>query len=294
MVMVRRPGAMGRSRTPSAVRTAYLTLGQATCAVRMVPDFIVVGAQRAGTTSLFSLLAEHPQVRRPAFSKGIGYFDLNYHRRDAWYRGHFPVRGLAELRTRRTGTARTFESSGYYMFHPLAAGRIARDLPDARIVMMLRDPVERAASAHAHEFARGFETVPSFEAALNLEEERLAGEAERMVADPRYESYAHRHHAYLARGRYIEQIRRFEAEGLAERLVVIDADAFFADQARVFLELQVALGLKPWNPPEVLKLNPRRRSAMEPGLRKRLREYFLPFDEQLEPYLGAQPAWLSE
>ncbi len=259
----------------------------------MRPDFLVVGAQRAGTTSLFSLLAEHPQVCRPAFSKGTGYFDLNYDQGERWYRGHFPVKVLADVRTRRTGPARTFESSGYYMFHPLAAGRIAQDLPEVMIVMMLRDPVDRAASAHAHELARGFEVEPDFERALQLEEQRLSGEVAKIVTDPSYQSHSHRHHAYLGRGRYIEQIARFQEVGLGDRLCVVDADAFFADQVQVFLHLQRALGLEPWTPRQVLKLNVRTRTEMDPALRSRLREYFRPYDEQLEPLLGGLPTWLD-
>jgi hypothetical protein len=293
MTGVLRLGASGNSRAPAALRDGALRVGEMTSSWRMLPGFIVVGAQRSGTTSLFSLLAEHPQVCRPAFSKGIGYFDLNYARGEQWYRGHFPVRHAARFRTRRWGHAVTFESSGYYMFHPLAAGRIARDLPGVRIVMMLRDPVERAASAHAHELARGFEVEADFSRALELEEERLRGEVERIVADPQYESHSHRHHAYLARGRYIEQIQQFRAAGLGDRLVVIDADAFFADQERVFLVLQRSLGLKAWTAPGARRLNVRPRISMDDDLRSRLREHFRPYDEQLEPFLGAMPTWLS-
>lgn len=288
-----RVGRSGSSRAPTQLRAGALRAGQVTSAWRMLPDFLVVGAQRSGTTSLFSLLAEHPQVCRPAFSKGTGYFDVNYEKGERWYRGHFPVKALADVRTRRTGPARTFESSGYYMYHPLAAGRIAQDLPGVMIVMMLRDPVDRAASAHAHELARGFEDEPDFERALQLEPERLRGEVARIIADPNYQSYSHRHHAYLGRGRYIEQITQFQAAGLGDRLFVVDADAFFADQARVFLDLQRALGLRPWTPPDVLQLNIRTRSEMDSGLRSRLREYFQPYDEQLEPLLGESPTWLN-
>ena len=70
----------------------------------------------------------------------------------------------------------TFESSPYYLFHPLSAERIARDLPGVKVLVLVRDPVERAYSAHAHELARGYETE-QFERALELEEERLRGEA---------------------------------------------------------------------------------------------------------------------
>ena len=120
--------------------------GRLTSRWRLQPSFIIAGAQRAGTTTLYRVLSEHPAVARPTASKGIGYFDLHYARGPRWYRGHFPLAWGA----RRTHgpDATTFESSGYYLFHPLAASRIAHDLPDVKVVVMVREPVERAYSAH--------------------------------------------------------------------------------------------------------------------------------------------------
>ena len=93
---------------------------------------------------------------------------------------------------------------------------------------MVREPVERAYSAHRHELARGFETEP-FEQAVELEAERIAGEVEQIMADPTYESFHHRHHAYLARSRYSEQVQRFIDALGPDRVYVVDADAFFTD-----------------------------------------------------------------
>ena len=125
-------------------RSAYLRVGQWTARLRSTPDFIVIGGQRCGTTSVFKHLAEHPQVLRPAVEKGIDYFSLHYERDLTWYRGHFPLTGLARLRRARAGGPVVFEACTYYMFHPLALSRIAHDLPAVKVIAMLRDPVERA------------------------------------------------------------------------------------------------------------------------------------------------------
>lgn len=272
------------------IRAATLAMGRATAPARMLPSFLVIGAQRSGTTSLYKLLTGHPQVVRPAFQKGIGYFDLNYSRGMRWYRGHFPVAVGAWARTRRTGPPLTFESSGYYAFHPLAAERIAQDLPDVKLILMVRDPVERAFSAHAHETARGFEDEP-FAEAIALEAERLAGEEDRLIADPAYQSFHHRHHAYVSRGRYIEQIERFERSGLGGSLLVVDADAFFADPVAQFHRIQDWLGLVRWTPETVGKLNPRHRDPMDPSLRATLSREFEALDARLVRYLGSVPTW---
>src|SRR5690348_14107616 len=167
------------SSLDSIARNAYLRVGQATSRLRSTPDFIVIGGQRCGTTSLFKHLAEHPQVLRPGVEKGIDYFSLHYDKDLNWYRGHFPIDRLATVRRAAQGGPAVFEACTYYMFHPFALERIAADLPSIKLIAMLRDPVERAYSSYKHEFARGFETEADFERALALEDERLEGEIEK-------------------------------------------------------------------------------------------------------------------
>jgi hypothetical protein len=281
-----------RERSPRPVVAVLRWLielwGTLTSRWRMRPSFIVIGAQRAGTTTLYRVLSEHPAVARPTVSKGIRYFEHEYRRGPRWYAGHFPIIALA--RRKHGPDAVTFESSGYYSFHPLAAGRIARDLPDVKVVMMVREPVERAYSAHRHELARGFETEP-FEAALELEEERIAGEVERMVADPTYDSFHHRHHAYLTRSRYSEQIDRFREELGPDRVFVVDADRFFADPAGEFEQLRSWLGLPEWTPGHVEQWNARPRTPMSDELRVRLERHFAPYDARLGEQMGRPPSW---
>ena len=125
----------------------------------MTPSFLICGGQRCGTTSMYRALAAHPVVLKAVLHKGVHYFDTSYDRGMDWYRAHFPLQRNADKLTERYGVpAQTFESSPYYMYHPQAAARIARDLPQARLVVLVRDPVERAYSQHHHEVARGFET----------------------------------------------------------------------------------------------------------------------------------------
>ena len=198
-------------RLQELARAAARTTGRLTASARMTPSFLIVGAQRCGTTSMYKTLSQHPMVLPAVLHKGAHYFDTGYGHGPAWYRGHFPLRVTARGRRRRPARLPiTGESSPYYMFHPLAGQRIAADLPGVKLLVLLRDPVERAYSAHTHETARGFETEP-FERALELEPVRLAGEEAKLVADPAYQSHSHQHHAYVTRGRYADQLRRLEA-----------------------------------------------------------------------------------
>ena len=127
---------------------------------------------------------------RPTLSKELG-ISTTVIGVDPAGTGHFSLRLTARLL--RGARAQTFEISGYYMFHPLAAERMAKALPNAQIVALVRDPVERAYSAYRHEYARGFEDQ-GFADALALEDERTAGEAEKLASVEGYVSYAHRHY----------------------------------------------------------------------------------------------------
>lgn len=269
------------------VRRGAGTVGRRTAGWRSYPDFLLIGAQRCGTTSLFRALNQHPETIRPNFHKGINYFDLNYQKGAAWYRGHFAVRGL---RGASQGHKKLqFEASGYYMFHPLAVARIATDLPDVRLVVMLRDPVERAYSAWKHELARGFETK-GFATALALETSRLEGEADRMIAESSYQSFSYRHHAYRSRGEYVDQLENVLSFFARDQLHVMYSEEFFAHPEREFTRLTEFLEVAP--PRKVIyeRHNARPGSSMPPQ-GEQLRRHYADQVSGLTRLVGAEPPW---
>jgi Sulfotransferase domain len=259
--------------------------------MRMRPSFVLAGAQRCGTTSLFRALQQHPAVFTPVYHKGVNYFDQNYGRGPDWYRAHFPLRSVAAMRTRGSGEeAVAFEASGYYMYHPHAPRRLGEDLPDVRAVVMLRDPVERAYSAYRHEFARGFETE-TFETALELEDERVQPEFERMLVDPAYQSFSHRHHSYRRRGEYAKQIQALMTHLQPDRLLVVDSHDFFAHPEQEFDRITAFLGLRPYVPARFDQWNARPGSQMSSQAQRFLTTALEPHDEALRELLGRRPSW---
>ena len=270
---------------------AYRCVAAPTARLRLEPGFILIGAQRCGTTSLFRALRAHPQLVRPLFHKGVNYFDLNYYRGAAWYRSHFPVAEIARRKVARYGGAPVaFEASGYYLYHPFALQRLAKDLPGIMLVAMVRNPVERAYSAYKHEYARGFEKE-SFERALELEDERLVGEIERMRDDPTYESFSHRHHSYRHRGQYAEQFERAFALFPRDHVYVIDSEAFFKQPVEEYRRLLEFLGLHPYEFRGFAQHNARPGTPMEPRTRRLLEEHYAPHDDRLAGLLGRPLHW---
>jgi hypothetical protein len=269
---------------------AYRCVAAPTAWLRLEPGFIMIGAQRCGTTSLFRALTAHPQLVRPLFHKGVNYFDLNYYRGADWYRSHFPVAEIARRKTARYGPPVAFEASGYYLYHPFALQRLAGELPGIKLVAMVRNPVERAFSAYKHEYARGFEQE-SFERALELEDERLAGEIDRIRADPAYESFAHRHHSYRHRGQYAEQLERAFALFPGGRVHVVQSEAFFRQPAVEYRRLLAFLGLHPFEPADFGQHNSRPGAPMNRQTRHTLEEHYAPHDERLARLLGTPLLW---
>jgi hypothetical protein len=255
----------------------------------MLPAFLIVGGKRCGSTSLYEYVIRHPSVTPCRVTKGTHYFDVNFTRGFGWYRSKFPTRprfGPGRSERRITG-----EASPYYMFHPLAPARIAAALPDVRLIAALRDPVERAWSHYRYSVARGCEALPVGEA-LDREAERLAGEQERIEADPTYQSYAHRHHTYLARGHYAEQVAALHALFGPERLLVLQSEALFADPATALRRVFRLLGLDEnpvLGPLPVYKAG--RDQTMPADIRKRLEAYYAPLNDELYRLPGVEVRW---
>jgi Sulfotransferase domain len=292
-------GLVARPNRPAwermARRTAHwglVTAGRPIYRARMLPSFLIVGAERCGTSSMYEVLRWHPAVFSAILPrKEVHYFDYNYARPLSWYRCHFPLHARAARAARGAGVAPVaFEASPSYMCHPLAPERIARDLPGVKLIVMLRDPVARAYSSHTMRAGWGVETEP-FERALELEDSRLAGEAERMATDPSYVGYNWRHFAYRARGQYAEQLEQLERLVGRDRIHVIDSGEFFTSPGRVYDQVLDFLGLPhvghtAFDPPRT-----RSRPPMPDSVRKALEEHYRPHDERLAAWLGHEPSW---
>lgn len=264
-----------------------------TARLRAMPDYLIVGAQRAGTTSLHHYLAQSPAVVTPPLAKGVHWFDVNYHRNAQWYRSQFPLRRtLHTVGARCDGIAVTGEASPYYLFHPAVPSRIAQHLPEVRILVVLRDPVSRAWSHYHHELARGFETL-SFAAAIQAEGSRLTGEADRLLRDETARSMSHQHHSYVSRGLYAEQLERLFDAVDRLRVMIIDSDDLRRDSDGVCAQIAEFLDIPPWRLEERTAHNARRYDSIPRDLAASLRERFVEPDARLAELLGRRFSWME-
>ncbi|MFI7607319.1 sulfotransferase domain-containing protein [Micromonospora sp. NPDC049366] len=276
------------------VKESLVDYGVRTSDRRPLPDFLIIGTKRGGTTSLWNYLIQHPLVPRlfPAWNtKATHYFEENWFRGEAWYRSHFPTdrqRGLLE--SRYGGPVRVGEAAPLYMFHPLAAGRVAALMPSVRLIVLLRDPVERAYSHWKERRTHGVEPL-GFAEALAAEQARTAGERERLIAEPGYHSHRHDWYSYRARGRYLEHLEPWLDAFDRQRLLVLASEDLYRDARATYRRTLDFLGLPPYDLPDFQVYNERRSAPLGSALRAELTAYYRPHNDALRRRLGLDLDW---
>jgi hypothetical protein len=260
---------------------------------RPLPDFVVIGGQRCGSTSLHAALDRHPAIRT-ARIKEAHYFDHHHDRGERWYRSHFPLGVSGALSERRHGVRPLVgESTPHYLFHPAVPQRLRATVPDAKLICIIRDPVSRAYSHYQHELARGHETLP-FEDALAAEPKRLAGERERLEREPGYRSHAYDHHSYAARGLYAEQLERWFAVFPRGQFLILQSERMWRRPAEVMAEVERFLGIPehPLGPGFGFEHRQSRRyPPMAPAARGLLERELAEPNERLYRLLGERFDW---
>ena len=251
---------------------------------RSKPDFIIIGVQKGGTTSLFKYLSQHPEVA-VSTHKELHYFDVNYLEGMEWYLQYFPLE--SERRGRLVG-----EASPYYIFHPLAASRIKRDLPGVKLIALLRDPIARAYSNFQMQLRNKNEKDTTvFEEAIALEPGRMAGEHEKILADESYNSYNHRKLSYLHRGLYHPQVTQWQAAFGKDALLILKSEDFFTHTQAVFDTVCDFLGISRFSPPDLAPSNQHDYPDLSPATLHQLKAFFQEDSDKLAALLGDHFRW---
>lgn len=304
MTYARRPGHVRGNAKHLVMRggsSGFRLIGSATAGKRPMPDFLLIGTKRGGTTSLYYDLLKIPQVvtlypsarylPKANETKGVHFFDSNYHRGVRWYRSFMPTRQSRERVQRRLGRPVIVgEASPYYLFHPLAAERAHAAAPDAKILVLLRDPVQRTYS-HWKERRRSNAEPLDFEAALQVEEQRLLGEEQKLVADPRYYSYAHEQQSYVAQSRYARSLRRWADLYGMDRILVVASEEYYADQTATVALIAEFLGVDGSTVAAGAKMNAAAGEKLSAEVHNGLSATFADDNAELERMIGRSLPW---
>jgi len=238
------------------------------------PSFLIIGTQRGGTTALFKYLQHHPNIHLPII-KEVHYFDLQSHQSDNWYFAHFPL----HLKSKAMITG---EASPYYLFHPDVPRRVATLLPDIRLIILLRDPVTRAYSHYLHNRKYQLETR-DFEEAITTEMIRLESGNPITLDTP----LSHRHHTYIARGIYIDQLNRWLDFFPQAQLLCLPSTSLFQTPHNTIKNIIKFLSLDADELPQVpfLKYNETQlegqSATITDSIKTKIANFYLPYNKKL-------------
>ncbi len=255
------------------------------------PDYLIIGAQKSGTTSLYAYLNQHPQVV-PAEKKEVHFFDLNFSNGVEWYRQQF-ARMAKSISPENESYSEdkyirgfiTGEASPYYVFHPLVPQRVYQTFPQVKLILLLRNPVNRAISHYYHEVKLGFESL-SLEDAIAQEETRLQDETEKLLTQENYYSFNHQHYTYLSRGKYVEQLTNWLKFFPKEQMLIIKTEELDSQPDMIMDRVWEFLKLPPRPIVQYEKYNSNDYPPVDETLYNQLTSYFQPDNQKLQDSFG--------
>ncbi len=245
-------------------------------------DFLIIGVQKGGTTSLYHYLSQHPQII-PASQKEVHFFDLNFSKGLEWYQSQL----------NQTGEQSNFlfgEASPYYIFHPLVPQRVYQLFPQVKLILLLRNPVARTLSHYYHEVRLGWEKL-SLTDAIAQEPERLAQEREKILTNPDYYSFNHQHYSYLSRSRYIEQIQHWRSDFPPEQFLLIKSEELDQQRDSILSQVWQFLEIPELKITQSDRYNVGEYPLIPASIKQQLTEYFQPYNRQLAEYLERDFGW---
>jgi hypothetical protein len=217
-----------------------------------LPAFLVIGAQRSGSTFLHDYLALNTSAQCSPLQKELHYFDNKYYKPLRWYAKFF------ELVENEGTKTKNFESSPGYLYHPAVPERVQECLPEVKAVAVLRNPVERAISQYKWIRECDLETrgpVEAFRADAQQIDREQDGEYIQRFREPLHFDFDRFHHGYLRRSLYHVQLRRWLRHFPPSQLRVVYSTVLFEHTQDVVDELIEFLGIEHSGPSKVDAIN---------------------------------------
>ena len=259
---------------------------------RIKPDFIIIGAQKCGTSSLFYYLSSHPFVK-PSQKKEIRFFDRYGHLGLNWYKGNFPSYFEKKLFKIKNGQSFvTGEATSSYIFHPSVPKIISKQLPKVKIIAMLRNPVDRAYS-HYNMIRRIGKENLDFEEAIEREKSRISGEENKITKNLNYFSIPLNYYAYLSHGLYVNYLKNWLKYFPKEQIQLSTMEELESNPMDVYKQFTRFLQIPDWSPSEFPKKNWGEYNKMNDKTRKRLVKFFENSNLELYQLLGRKFDWDS-
>lgn len=243
--------------------------------VGVLPNLMIIGGMRCGTTSLWDHLTRHPLIRGSR-TKELHFFCTQFALGERWYRANF---------TPRPDERVFVESSPYYLFHPLAPARAASVVPNAKLIVMVREPVDRTYSHYNQNLQLGLETLP-LEAALRREAEQLPGWEADIVSGRVAYSAEHQNFSYVGKSLYAPQISRWLEHYPREQMLLLRSEDFYASPQETLARVTDFLEIDRFAFPDLGIRNGRLYERGDQPLRPELSRLFAEANRELRDRFG--------
>jgi len=247
------------------------------------PNFIIIGVDKGGTSSLYDYLIQHPQIK-PCVVKEPNYFAMYYDRGMSWYKSCFPTQ-FSKKNNFITG-----EASTQYYWYPHTAQRIKNSFPNIKLILLLRNPIDRAFS-HYNMNVRGAKEDLTFEDAIDEEHQRIDSEYKKILDDPYYFSPKYSLQAYISKSLYINILPNWLKHFKKSQFLIIKSEDFYADPDKIYNQTLSFLNLKPFHLEKYHIVRQGKYDGLNPDTRKKLTEFFKPYNEKLYSYLDRNFEW---
>lgn len=241
------------------------------------PDFIVLGSWKCATSSLYRYIAQHPNVV-PAFFKEIHFFNQKFHYGIDWYLSHFPP--IPQNSGFITG-----EATPSYLSHPEAPQRVFERFPTTKLIVILRNPVDRTISHY------------NMNLRYNLTKDRFF-ETAKDVVQPLKSWYSQgldnidcKSTQYLGGSLYIYPIKRWLKLFPREQLLILKTEDLAAQPQQTMDQVFRFLNLPAFEQGEYDLVNKGSYEVANSEVRQILSEFFQPFNRDLEAFTGLQMNW---
>jgi len=286
-----RPSLIKHKSLYSGLKFSHQIFSELTSSMHTLPDFLIIGTAKSGTTSLFEHLIKHPSIF-PPLAQQPNFFTSYFYKGESWYRSYFPsIISKNLIQNIKKQRFLTGEASTQYYWYPHAPKRVKSLLPNAKIILLLRNPIDRSYSQYQMEFNKGNEQLSSFEDAIELENERIQDEYEKMLHDETYYSKKYTIQSYIAKSIYVNYIEEWFKYFPKKQFLFLNSEEFNSDTSKVYKKTLNFLDI-----PEIdFKKYEIFRAAKYPEMnsttRKKLSNFFKPHNEKLYKLINQNFHW---
>ena len=255
--------------------------------LRVLPDFIIIGSMKCGTTSLYYDICEHPCVSPAAYDE-IGFFDSNFHVGLNWYRSMFPTKRRIEDIRRKEGVAITGEDTPFYFWNPVAAKRIQKLLPNIKLITILRNPIDRAYSEY-QDLVSSESNSPSFETFIENEINTRRKDSS-LITEENFEIFNQKN-SYLLKGIYVDQLKIWAGLFPKEQIFTLSTENLNSEPITALESVFQYLNLPDYKIKNIQHQKQKKYVPMNSQTRKILIEFFKPHNERLFKFIGKKFDW---